>query len=107
MGEKSGWSLSGRDIPDPRETLSGVRDLTEDTAQRLIRTIESTQPMQHLRRSQIATGVMGLVGFALLIRGINRLAIDIPVITESYGSILLGLVLLAVAGVLVSRLTGD
>ncbi len=52
------------------ETLNDARQLTEGTAQKLIDAIEHSAPGRHLRGSQVATGVLGTVGFALFIVGV-------------------------------------
>ena len=102
-------TLDQPEQPDPRRTrpgtdaLYGVRDLTEDTAQRLVRAIEGSHPVRVIRGSQIATAVVGTVGFALFLVGIENAAADIPIIENGWGAMLVGLVLLAVAGVLIRR----
>jgi hypothetical protein len=88
--------------PGP-EGLYGVKDLTEDTAQKLVRAIEGSHPVRVIRGSQIATAVVGTVGFALFLVGIENAAADIPIIENGWGAMAAGLVLLAVAGVLIRR----
>ncbi len=92
----------------PRDytTVEGVRTVTEQTAQKLIRTIEGSQPIRRLRSSQIATAFLGTVGFALVIVGIERAAADVPIIENEWGSIAVGLVLLAATGLLFRRMMG-
>ena len=90
----------GRPAP---EALYGVKDLTEDTAQKLIRAIEGSHPVRAIRGSQIATAVVGTVGFALFLVGIENAAADVPIIENGWGAMAVGLVLLAVAGVLIRR----
>jgi len=92
----------GRDRSGP-EALYGVKDLTEDTAQKLVRAIEGSQPVRVIRGSQIATAVVGTVGFALFLVGIENAVADIPIIENGWGAMVVGLVLLAVAGVLIRR----
>ena len=86
------------------EALNDARQLTEGTAQKLIDAIEHSAPVRHLRGSQVATGVLGTVGFALFVVGVERAADDIPVLSNAWGSIAAGLVLLAVTGLLLRRL---
>jgi hypothetical protein len=88
--------------PGP-EALYGVRDLTEETAQKLIGAIEGSHPVRAIRGSQVATAVAGTVGFALFLVGIENAAADIPIIENGWGAMLVGLILLAVAGVLIRR----
>lgn len=88
-------------------TVEGVRTVTEQTAQKLIRTIEGSQPIRRLRSSQIATAFLGTIGFALLIVGIERAASDIPIVENEWGSIAVGLLLLAASGLLFRRMIGS
>jgi hypothetical protein len=80
-----------------------VRELTEETAQRLIGALDRSYPIRHLRRSQIATGVVGTLGLALYLVGLENAVADVPVIENGWASMLVGLVLLAAAGVLIRR----
>ena len=84
--------------------LGEARALTEETAQRLARLFESSRPVRTIRGSELASGFIGAIGFALFIVGIERAADDIPVIDSSWGAILVGLLLLAAAGALLRRL---
>jgi hypothetical protein len=90
----------------PRRPLGQAQQLTEETAERLIRLIDQSAPVRRLRASHLATGVLGTIGFVLLIVGVERAAEDLPIISNPYGSIVVGVVLLALTGVLVSRLAG-
>jgi uncharacterized protein (DUF952 family) len=89
-----------------RDPITQATQLTEETAQKLLHFIESTGPLRRIRASQLATGLLGAVGFALFVVGVERAAEDIPVISNAYGSIGVGLVLLAVTGLLLRRLAG-
>lgn len=85
-------------------SIDGIRTITEDTAQRLIRTIEESNPVRRLRSSQVATGILGATGFALFVVGVERAAADIPIVDNAYGSIVVGLILLAITGLFVRKL---
>jgi hypothetical protein len=50
------------------EAIGEVRALTEETAQRLARLFESSQPVRTLRGSQVASGFVGAIGFRPLRR---------------------------------------
>jgi uncharacterized protein (DUF952 family) len=103
------WSLQGeseREATRRRDAISQATQLTEETAQKLLRFIEGTEPVRRLRASQLATGVLGAIGFALFVVGVERAAEDIPVISNAYGSIAVGVVLLAASGLLLRRLAG-
>lgn len=92
-------------IPEP---LGKAQQMTEETAQRLMRLLENSQPVRTLRASQLLSGILGAVGFALFVVGVERAAEDIPVLSNPYGSIAIGLLLLAATGLLLRRLaSGD
>jgi hypothetical protein len=90
-------------VPD---SVERAQHLTEETAVRLIHAFEQSQPIRRLRGSEVATAFLGAVGFALFLVGVERAAEDIPLLSNPYGSILVGLAILAAAGVLIRRLTG-
>jgi hypothetical protein len=87
-----------------RERITEVRQLTEETALRLLRSLETSRPVRHLRSSQIATAIVGTIGLALFIVGVEKVAEDIPVVSNPYGSVIVGLILLAATGLLLRRL---
>ena len=62
--------------------------------------------MRRLRASQLASGALGAVGFALFIVGVEQAAQDFPVISNPYGSIAVGLGLLLATGLLLRKLAG-
>ncbi|HLF78239.1 MAG TPA: hypothetical protein VJB57_12195, partial [Dehalococcoidia bacterium] len=93
--------LSGR-----RDPLTQAQQMTEETAQKLLRFVESSEPVKRIRASQLASGFLGAVGFALFIVGVERAAEDIPLISNAYGSIAVGLVLLLATGLLLRKLAG-
>jgi uncharacterized protein (DUF952 family) len=80
--------------------------MTEETAQKLLRFIEGTDPVRRLRASQLASGGLGAVGFALFVVGVEQAAQDFPVISNPYGSIGIGLLLLLATGLLLRKLAG-
>jgi uncharacterized protein (DUF952 family) len=80
--------------------------LTEETAQRLIHFLENTEPVRRLRASQIASGALGAVGFALFIVGVENAAQDVPIIENPWGSIAVGVSLLLATGLLLRKLAG-
>jgi hypothetical protein len=85
------------------ESLYGVKDLTEETAQKLIGAIEGSHPVRVIRGSQIATAVVGTIGFALFLVGIENAVADIPVLENGWAAMAVGILLLAAAGVLIRR----
>jgi uncharacterized protein (DUF952 family) len=80
--------------------------MTEETAQKLLTFLEQTDPVRRLRASQLASSVLGAVGFALFIVGIEQAAQDFPIVSNPYGSIAVGLSLLIVTGLLLRKLAG-
>ena len=94
-----------RDTISPR-SLGQAQQVTEETAQKLLHAIEGSQPIRRLRASQIVSGILGAVGLALFLVGIEGVAKDIPVVSNAYGSIAIGLVLLAATGLLLRKLAG-
>ena len=80
--------------------------ITEETAQKLLRFIEETDPVRRLRASQLASGILGAVGFALFVVGVEQAAQDYPIISNPYGSIGVGLLLLVATGLLLRKLSG-
>jgi len=91
---------SSRPGPD---SLYGVGDITEETAQKLVRAIEGSHPVRAIRGSQIATAVVGTIGLALFLVGIENAVQDIPIVENGWGAMVVGLILLAAAGALIRR----
>ena len=92
-----------------QKIIDQPRELTEETARKLIDTLDKTgalAPIHRLRSSEVASAVLGAVGLALFIVGVENAASDIPIISNAWGSIAVGLVLLAVTGALLTRLRG-
>ena len=85
------------------DALYGMRDLSEDTARKLIGVLERSHPVRAIRGSQVLTAVVGTVGFALFLVGIENAAADIPIIENGWGAMVVGIILLAAAGVLIRR----
>jgi hypothetical protein len=106
------WDREGRLTedrpPDRRQAthLEHAQQLTEETAQKLLSLLEKSPPVRRLRASQVASAVIGSVGFALFIVGVEQAAQDIPVISDAYGSIAVGLALLLLTGLLLRKLAG-
>ena len=87
--------------------LNDPRALTEETAHRLIDALDRTgalSPVRRVRSSQIATAFLGSVGAALLFVGVENAAQDLPFVSNAWGSIFAGIVLLAMTGTLLARL---
>lgn len=89
-----------------QDPITQATHMTEETAQKLLSFIESTEPVRWLRASQLLTGILGAIGFALFVVGVERAAQDIPIIENAYGSIGAGVLLLLVTGLLFRKLAG-
>jgi hypothetical protein len=85
--------------------LSGqAQHVTEETAQKILRFLEQSAPVRRIRASQIVSAVIGSVGLALFLVGIEQAAQDIPVVDNAYGSIGMGLAFLLISGLLLRKL---
>lgn len=97
------------EAPSPEWLAQTSRQLSEETADKLFSLLERaqrTRPVSHIRNSQIASALVGTIGLALFIVGVENAAADIPVLSNAYGSILVGLALLALTGLLLRTLGG-
>jgi hypothetical protein len=90
------------DRPGP-DVLHDMRNLSEDTAHRLIEIFDASRPVRAIRGSHVATAIVGTIGFALFTAGIEIAVADIPVLDNGWGAMAAGLILLAAAGVLLRR----
>ena len=93
----------------PERLAAASIDLTEASAQRLVALLERTQqraPFQRIRNSQLVSALIGTVGLALFIVGVENAAGDIPVLSNAYGSIGVGLSLLVITGLALRTLAG-
>jgi len=90
----------------PAAAVNNVRTVSEETAQKLIHSLENAYPIRRLRASHAATAIIGAIGFALFVVGVEQAAQDFPLIDNAYGSIAVGLVCLVITGALLRRLGG-
>jgi len=60
--------------------------------------------VRRIRSSQVASAFRGAIGLALLVVGIENAAEDLRVVSNPYGSIAVGAVLLALTGAVLTRL---
>jgi hypothetical protein len=87
--------------------LDETTELTEQTARRLIDALDRTgasRPVRLIRGHQVLSAFLGAIGLALFVVGVERAAADIPFVSNAYGSIFVGLLLLVVTGALLTRL---
>ena len=93
--------------PPPRgrqDPISQATHLTEETAQKLLSFIEQSAPVRRLRASQLVSAVIGSMGLALFLVGVEKAAEDFPLVSNPYGSIGVGIVLLISTGLLLRKL---
>lgn len=88
------------------ERLSPAHQVSEESAQKLLRFLEATPPVKRLRASQLASGFVGAIGFALFVGGVERAAKDMPVLRHPFAEVDVGLLLLVVTGLLLRKLIG-
>jgi len=100
------FSLPAELRPGRGNPVLQATQMTEETAQKLLRFVENTEPVRRLRASQIASGLLGAVGFALFVVGVERAAQDLPIVENAYGSIAVGILLLVATGLLLRKLAG-
>ena len=90
-----------------REHLEHAHQLTEDTAQRLIRVIENSAPVRRLRASQVLSALVGGIGFALFVGGVEHWAERTALLDEHpFLQMGIGLLLLVLTGLLIQKLRG-
>jgi uncharacterized protein (DUF952 family) len=86
--------------------LVQAQEMSEETAQKLIGFLERSAPVRRLRASHVVSGLLGAVGFALFVVGVEKAAEDLPLVSNPYGSIGAGIVLLLATGLLLRKLAG-
>ncbi len=75
----------------PDRLAAASRQLSEETAEKLLKTLQRTgltRPVYQIRNSQIASALLGTIGLALFIVGVEKVADDVPVLSNGYASIL-------------------
>ena len=82
------------------EREQSEKDLIDETADKVVAMLGNHRPIRIIRRSQILSAVLGAIGFALFIDGIIKLFADWPAAI----SLLAGLILLLVTGLLIKNL---
>jgi hypothetical protein len=90
-----------------RRPLDQAQQVTEETAQKLLTFLERSEPVKRLRGSQIASALLGTVGFSLFIFGVERAAEDLPIVSNPYGAMGVGFLLLLATGLLLRKLMGN
>ena len=91
----------------PDRLAAASRQLSEETAEKLLKTLQRTgliRPVYQIRNSQIASALLGTIGLALFIVGVEKAADDVPVLSNGYASIFIGLAILSITGVLLRTL---
>lgn len=81
-------------------TIKEPEKLADEMAQRVVELLGKAPGVGRIRRSYILSAILGAVGLALFIVGVEKIFTDLPGVT----SVLLGLGLMALAGVLFQNL---
>ena len=71
------------------QSTKGIEDMLGDTP-----------PVRHLRKSQVLSGFLGALGFALFVDGIVKISKPL----SGYAALLFGLLFMALAGLLLKKL---
>ena len=85
-------------------SIGQATHVTEATAQKLLSFVESSAPVKRLRANQLGSAILGSIGLALFLVGVEQVAQDLPIVENGYGSVGIGLVLLVVSGLLLRKL---
>jgi hypothetical protein len=85
-------------------SIGQATHITEATARRLLSVVESSAPVRSLRASHLASAIIGSIGLALFLVGVEQVAQDLPVVDNGYGSVGVGLLLLLITGLLLRKL---
>jgi hypothetical protein len=87
-------------VPKVETTSQNPETITDKTAKRLFEVLEHQTPIQKLRQSHVITTISGTAGLVLLIAGIEKLFVSL----SGWASVIVGLILLAISGTLVSKI---
>jgi len=75
-------------------------ELIDKVAQRVVDTMGRTLPVRRVRKSQLLSALVGVVGFALFINGVEGLFSNLP----DWVLVTTGFVLMALTGLLLQNL---
>ncbi len=87
----------------PNNYLLEPEKLADKTANKIVELLGKTAPVRKIRSSQIASAIIGISGFALVVDGVGKVFYFLP----GWGSIILGILLLAISGALLKLLSKD
>lgn len=74
--------------------------IADKVADRVIENLGKTSPIQKIRNSQIISAIIGATGLALFLVGVEK----VFAVLSGWTSIIIGLVLLAISGTLLTKL---
>jgi hypothetical protein len=77
------------------------KELIDKTAKRVMDMLGKNRPMQHVRKSQLLTALIGAVGFALFVDGILKFSVNLSALK----SLSLGVLLMIITGLLIENLS--
>ncbi len=78
-----------------------IEEIADRTAQKILDIVGRPGPIKRIRSSQILTAVLGTAGLALFIVGIEKFFVKYSAID----TLILGILIMIVAGVLIQRLS--
>jgi hypothetical protein len=84
----------------PSKTKFENENFADDVARRVVDMAGKTRPVQKIRNSQIISAMLGAAGLALFLVGVEKVFSQL----SGWTSIIIGLVLLAVSGALLTKL---
>lgn len=76
------------------------KELIDQITEKFVEVLGRNRPIRELRKSQIASAVLGAVGFALFIDGVIKIFSDFPALA----SLTLGFLLMLTTGLLLKNL---
>lgn len=90
----------------PAPTAQAFRRLTEMVERLAAQPVRKAEPqVLRIRRSQLLSAVLGSMGLVIFALGIERAVDDIPFLSSAVGLVVIGLLLMAVSGTLLRKLS--
>ncbi|MBI4037994.1 hypothetical protein HY382_03045 [Candidatus Curtissbacteria bacterium] len=83
-------------MPDTEE-----QKIIDKTVEKVLNILGKNPAARKIQSSQILTGIFGVIGFALFIKGVEKYFIELP----SYFLITLGIIMMALAGVVLQKIS--
>jgi len=87
-------------MDNQQNIIKNPEKVADEIAKKVIDTLGKPKPVQTIRRSQIISAIFGASGLALFLVGVEKVFAPL----SGWASIVTGLVLLSISGVLLSKL---